>query len=67
MKGDTKIGYWREISPVGRKVITRDFQAYGGVKPPPINHQGIHDAFIGKASVVLYFYRGKWLKLTGAD
>jgi hypothetical protein len=45
----------------------RHYDAYGSVKPPPIDHQGIDDAFAGKASVVLYFYRGKWLELTGAD
>jgi hypothetical protein len=66
-EGGTKIGYSREISPVGREFIMRHYQAYGGVKPPQINHQGIDDAFVGKASVVLYLYRGKWLELTGAD
>jgi hypothetical protein len=62
-----QIGYSRAISPVGREFIMRHHQGYGGVKPPPIDHQGIDDAFVGKASVVLYFYRGKWLELTGAD
>jgi hypothetical protein len=65
--GGTQIGYSREISPVGREFIMRHYQAYGGVTPPPIDHQGIDDAFVGKASVVLYFYRGKWFELTGAD
>jgi len=36
-------------------------------KPPPIDHQGISDAMVGKASEVLYFYRGKWLRLSGDD
>lgn len=66
-EGGEKVGYSREISPVGRDFIMRHYDAYGGVKPPPIDHQGIDDAFVGKASVVLYFYRGKWLELTGAD
>lgn len=66
-EGGEKIGYSREISPVGRDFIMRHYDAYGSVKPPPIDHQGIDDAFVGKASVVLYFYRGKWLELTGAD
>jgi hypothetical protein len=64
---EDQIGYSRAISPVGREFIVRHYVAYGGVKPPPIDHQGIDDAFVGKASVVFYFYRGKWLELTGAD
>jgi len=65
--GGTKIGYSRELDTVGRKSIMGYYQAYGGRKPPPITHQGIDDGLVGKASVVLYYYRGKWLELTGAD
>jgi hypothetical protein len=45
----------------------RHYRAYGGPKPPNIDHQGIDDAFIEKASTTHYFHQGKWLKLTGAD
>jgi hypothetical protein len=64
---DGKTGYSRAISPVDRTFILEHYRAYGGPAPPPIDHQGIDDAFVGKASVVLYFYRGKWLQLAGAD
>jgi hypothetical protein len=43
------------------------FNAYGGPKPPPIDHEGIDDAFIEKAPVTWYFHNGAWLRLTGAD
>lgn len=59
--------YSRGIRPVGKDFIMRHYEAYGGPKPPPINHQGIDDAFIEKGSVVWYFYNGQWLKLSGAD
>ena len=59
--------YSRGIRPVGRDFIMRHHDAYGGPKPPPINHQGIDDAFVEKGSVIWYFYNGKWLKLSGAD
>lgn len=59
--------YSREIRAVGRQFILQHFQAHGGPKPPPIDHQAIDDAFVGKASVVFYWHRGKWLELTGAD
>lgn len=57
----------RTISSVGRKFIMDHYRAYGGLKPPPIEHDGIDQAFLGKASVVHYFHQGKWLKLQGAD
>jgi hypothetical protein len=62
-----KIGFSRGIAPVGRDFIMRHYNAYGGPEPPQIDHQGIDDAFLEKASVTWYFERGKWLKLTGAD
>ena len=65
--GGEKIVYSWAIMPIGGKPIMEYYTAFGGDKPPPIDHQGIEDAFYGKASVVQYFYRGKWLHLTGAD
>ena len=54
------------IRPVDRKFILDHYRAYGGPKPPPIDHEGIESG--GEtASVVLYYYLGKWLKLQGAD
>lgn len=64
--GDT-IGYSRQIAAVGRDVIMRFYRAFGGPEPPPIDHHGIDDAFLGKASVIRYFYEGEWLALQGAD
>lgn len=65
--GGDRIGYSRLLSAVGRDFILQHYQAYGGPKPPPINHTGIDDAFAEKASTVLYCYQGKWLTLTGSD
>ena len=54
------------VRPVDRKFIMDHYRAYGGPMPPPIDHQGIESG--GEtASAVLYLYRGKWLKLQGAD
>jgi hypothetical protein len=66
LDGD-RTGYSREITAVGRDFIMRHYRAYGGPEPPPIDHHGIDDAFLEKASVTWYFYRGKWLRLQGAD
>jgi hypothetical protein len=63
-----KIVFSSAIAPVGREYILEHYKAYGGETPPAmIEHQGINDVDYGKASEVLYFYRGKWLHLTGAD
>ncbi len=62
-----KIGFSRMIGAVGRDYITKHYKASGSPEPPPINHQGIDDAYVEKASVVRYYYRGRWLELHGAD
>lgn len=65
--GEGRIGYSRRISPVSRREIVRYQKERGGAKPPPIDHEGIEDSFVGKASVIRYCYKGTWLRLTGAD
>ena len=59
--------YSREITAADREFILNHYRAYGGPKPPPIDHQGIDDAFLEKASVTYYWHQGQWRKLTGAD
>ncbi len=65
--GDGKIGYSRAIQMVDRKYIMTHYRAYGGPQPPPIDHHGIDDIFLGKASVTHYWHEGQWLRLQGAD
>jgi hypothetical protein len=62
-----EILFSRGIGAVGNDFILKHYQAYGGMKPPRIDHQGIDDAFLEKASVVRYFFEGNWLELTGSD
>jgi hypothetical protein len=59
--------YSRQITAAGRDFIMRHYRAYGGPEPPPIDHHGIDDAFLEKASITWYFHNGKWLRLQGAD
>jgi hypothetical protein len=65
--GGDKVGFSRGIRAVGKDFIEQRYQGAGGSKPPLIDHQGINDAFLGKASVVEYFYMGEWLELPGDD
>ncbi len=59
--------YLRQITAVGRDFILMHYRTYGGPEPPPIDHQGIDDSFLEKASVTWYFHEGKWHELQGAD
>ena len=65
--GERRIGYSRMISAANSEAILLYHREFGGPKPPPIDHQGIEDSFVGKASVIFYYYKGTWLRLTGAD
>jgi len=62
-----EIAFSRTIGVADADYIRRHYEWYGGPKPPPLDHAGINDAFTEKASVVWYWYRGRWLRLTGAD
>lgn len=42
-------------------------EAFGTGTMPRLDHDGIEDAFVGKASIVRYWTGGKWLELQGAD
>lgn len=65
--GGGKLGYSRRIGIVGKQFINEHYRVYGGPEPPRIDHHGIDDAFLEKASVVHYYHGGRWLELTGAD
>ncbi len=65
--GGNKIGFFRAIGLADEKFIIGHYQAYGGTKPPPIDHFGIEDTFGYSGSRVWYWHEGKWMKLTGAD
>ena len=65
--GDGAIGYSRALGVADADFIRVHYQRYGGPKPPPVDHDGINDLFIEKGSVVRYWYRGRWLELTGSN
>ena len=65
--GDHRLGFSWLISAVGKKYILDHYAWHGGPEPPRIDHEGINSAFVGKASTILYWYKGEWLHLQGAD
>jgi hypothetical protein len=65
--GDDKIGYSRALSVADAEYIRVHYEAYGSLKPPPLDHEGINDAFAEKGSHVWYWYDGQWMQLAGSD
>ena len=66
--GDGTIAYSHAIDVVDKDYIVEHYEAYGGTVPPePLDHEGINDVFIEKASEVFYWHNDSWLKLRGAD
>lgn len=66
--GGSAIEFSRLISVATARFIRAAAAAgHGGPAPPPLDHDGIDDAFAGKGSKVLYFNSGKWLTLAGSD
>lgn len=59
--------FGESLSVVGEHYIWKHYNAYGGNKPPKIDHEAINDHILGKASEVHYCRNGSWIKLTGAD
>jgi hypothetical protein len=58
------IGYSRYISVVTPRAI----RAYAKSElPTPLDHDGLDEAFIEKASTIHYWSHGQWLRLAGAD
>jgi hypothetical protein len=64
---DGALAYSHAITAIDSEDISRNYRTSGGPKPPPMDHQGIDDAFWGKASAHWYFHEGKWLEFPGAD
>jgi hypothetical protein len=62
-----RIGFSRAIAAASPESIRQRSRRYADPLPPSVAHDGIHDAFIEKASVVWYWHEGKWLQLAGAN
>ncbi|MCX7604278.1 MAG: hypothetical protein N2036_09405 [Bryobacteraceae bacterium] len=60
-------GFSWMITPASPADIRRYHQNYGGPDLPPVDHDGIESHSLGKASVILYWHGGRWLRLQGAD
>jgi len=67
MDADGKIGFSRHLLPAGKAYILQHYRDYHGPKPPPLNHQGIEDGFLEKASTIYYRFGRRWVALQGAD
>jgi hypothetical protein len=62
-----KAEFSRAIGLATPEFIRDRHERYGGPVPPPIDHDGINDIFVGKGSVVWYWHQGRWHQLQGSD
>lgn len=68
--GNDRIGFSRLLGVAPPEYIRSCYEAleeHGAPEPPPLDHEGIEDYFVEKASTIWYWYGGKWLSLAGAD
>ena len=65
--GDNRIGYSRKITTASPAYIRRVAKPDTATTLPNVDHAGIEDHFVGKASVIWYFQRGRWLMFLGGD
>jgi hypothetical protein len=64
--GPARIGYSRGIFAASAKDI-REHNPNPENPLPVLDHDGIHDAFIEKGSVIWYWATNRWLQLAGAN
>lgn len=65
--GDDQIGFSRAIDRVDTTWIRVHAEEYGGPLPQRLDHEGINDAFLEKASHVFFYEDGAWQELAGYD
>ena len=65
--GEGKYGFSRVIYSADPSHIRKSYAVFGGQELPPLDHDGLGDAFLEKASIIWYWYDSKWIQLTGAD
>ncbi|PYX76123.1 MAG: hypothetical protein DMG72_05755 [Acidobacteria bacterium] len=56
------VGYCR-----GRRWSVPSSRTSTGFVPRIVDHDGIENRFVGKASMVWYWFGGKWIQLSGTD
>ena len=56
-----------ELNVVPADTTSEDAVYYGAFLPKPIDHDGIDEAFLDKASTTFYFAQGRWFKVGSSD
>ena len=65
--GGSSIAYSRQIGVANADFIRTMNDEFGHVTLPKLDHHGIDDAFVGKASTVHFWDGRQWLQLAGMD
>jgi hypothetical protein len=65
--GNGKVGFSRMLTVADSAYIHTHASRYGCGFPPQLNHAGINDISLEKASEVWYWYGGRWWQSQGAN
>ena len=65
--GRGKIGFSRAIMVAKGVSISKACRIYGEAELQEIDHDGIEDYFLGKASIIHCLVNGEWIGVLGAD
>ena len=65
--GGGEYGFSRAIYLAEPSHIRETHAAFGGPELPPLDHDGLGDAFLEKASMIWYWHDSEWLQPTWAD
>jgi hypothetical protein len=67
MMEDGHIGFYRLIMVAPSDAIRQHLRRHAALKPAAIDHDGIKNSFVGKASTLWYWSEGKWIQLSQTD
>jgi hypothetical protein len=65
--GDGRVGFSRGLAVADPSYIREHHNPRTGPPLPLLDHEGINDIFIEKASVVWFWSRNRWIQMAGAD
>ena len=60
-------GFWLGIYTASPERIRYYQRSFNAPEPPPLDHDGVDIAAVGKASSIRYLHNGEWLTLQGGD
>ena len=65
--GDEKVAFSRRIDAISKKSLKYNYDPSQAKAPKNVDHDALRDAYLEKASSILYCSNNKWVELGGDD